>query len=372
MKINLEKLSLDQKNNFNQAIKAYEEKNTISSEHPPVLYVELTQNCISKCDFCKPNWNNNPKFNMSEELFQEILNNYIKYASLVDLRGWGESLILPNFKSRIEQVSELGANIRMATTLGCGSKDTLNSLIDNDVFLSISLDAIDKKLYESIRPGINFDTVIKNIKYVTKKLEKKGTLENNIRLSMTMHRDNLYEAEKILDLAKDVGITQLRIVPVQSYPTNPILLKNFKELTINTLNNLSDNADKKKINLQLGFSPFEEFIVKDKTYNPCCHPWMYTFINYTGDILPCEHMLGNSDINISIGNISKTKNWWNGHLMKEFRKKHTIKILEELPGKCKKCYTLGRYADHEQDIYKKFEKWNFNSNDIKKITKKYI
>jgi radical SAM protein with 4Fe4S-binding SPASM domain len=364
MRLDFNQLNDSQKENFNLALNAYKNGLEISSPKPPILYVELTQNCISRCNFCKPKWENNPSFDMSDKLFDLILSEYITFASMVDLRGWGESLMLPDFSKKLTQVRKLGPKIRIATTLGCGSKDTLDSLIDNDVYISVSLDAIDKQLYESIRQGISFDVMMRNLDYITNNLGKKGTLDENLRLSMTLHRDNIQEAEKMVNFADSKGISHLRIVPVQSYPNNPLLLKYLKSETIKTLRKVANLANEKGISLQLGFAPFEEFILSGKTYDPCCHPWMYAFIGYDGDIRPCEHMLGNSDMNLSVGNISSTPDWWNGLEMREFRLSHIKDRLNQTPGKCQKCYTLGRYADHEPDIYSGFEKWNFDANQI--------
>jgi radical SAM protein with 4Fe4S-binding SPASM domain len=183
-----------------------------------------------------------------------------------------------------------------------------------------------------------------------------------------MTGDNIAHMEGIVDLAYNLGISQVRVVPVQSFPTNPILLKYFKSETNEALETISKKAVDYNIQLQLGFAPFKEFIVEGKTYNPCCHPWLYALFNYEGNIRPCEHMLGNSDMNISIGNIKEISyEWWNGDEMKSFRNAHKAIDLDGMPKKCNKCYTMGRYADHEQDIYQNFQRWNFNEKDILRV-----
>jgi len=370
MKIDLNELSEEQKQNFMQAVDSFESKSETSSIRPPVLYIELTQNCISRCDFCKPNWKNDPSFNMKDELFEILLQDYVRYATLVDLRGWGESLMLSDFSKKLARVKELGPKVRIATTLGCGSKQTLQSLVDNDVYVSVSFDAVDKGLYESIRKGIKYNVVMKNLDYISSRLMEKGTIGDNLRLSATLHRDNINQAEGILELASEYHISQVRIVPVQSFPTNPILLKYYQQETSEVLDKLAHRAKKKGINLQLGFAPFEEFYVKSKVFDPCCHPWMYALINYDGNIRPCEHMLGNSDMNLSVGNIRNTgPEWWNNQDMRKLRRAHSILDLEAIPKKCHKCYSLGRYSDHEQDLYEPFKRWEFTEDDILSITR---
>ncbi len=98
MRINIDALNQQQISNFKSAISAYNNKSLTSSTSPPVLYIELTQNCVARCEFCRDStFVNNNSFNISDETFNILLRDYIPYAVMVDLRAKGESLILPNF-----------------------------------------------------------------------------------------------------------------------------------------------------------------------------------------------------------------------------------------------------------------------------------
>ena len=363
MKLQFESFKTEQLMNFNKSIDAYLNKEDLSGSAPSVLFVELTQNCISRCSFCKPNWLNKKEYNMSEDIFSVIVNNFVPKAVLVDLRGWGESLMLPDFHKLLDRVAFHGPKIRIATTLGCGSKETLRSLIDNDVYISLTLDAAEKNMYEKIRIGINFDVVMNNLKFVADALLHKGTLEDDLRFSITLKGDNLDQVEKIVELADSLGVRNIRIVPLQSHPKDKNLLKYHKRKTEQVLMTSINKGNNYGIRFQLGFCPFESLFFSEKIYDPCCHPWLYGYINYKGDFYACEHMLGPSNLNLKLGNIMQNQDdIWNDENTRLLRRNHLIK--SNLPGKCQKCYTHGRYADHEQDIFSAFERWNVTDSDI--------
>lgn len=368
MKVDFAKLSSQQKTNLESALKAYNEKKAISSFGPPVQYIELTQNCIGKCVFCKTNWINNPSYNMPDKIFNMLLKDYIPYAVLVDLRGWGESLILPNFAEYLKRVAELGPKIRLTTTLGCGSKKIMQGLIDHDVYVSVSFDFADKKLYEKIRKGINYDTVIKNMSFLTKGMRKKGTLRDNIRLAIApLQKANLGQIEKIIRIAEDFGITEIAMSQLVSWNNDPNLLERNKRETIEALRKCVEYSEKNGIKFQLLRSPFEELYIKEKAFDRCCHPWLYVCINYKGDILFCDHMLGPDYTRYAIGNASGSlENVWNGKKAQQIRLGHVRRRMRELPDKCQVCYTRGRYADHEHQIDEQFDKWLVTEKDIEK------
>ncbi|MCX5680666.1 MAG: SPASM domain-containing protein [Candidatus Omnitrophica bacterium] len=350
-------------------MKAYDEKKVISSPSPPVLYIELTKNCIARCSFCRgKNWVNKPIFNMSEENFNILLNDYIPFATLVDLRGEGESLILPNFDEYVSKVARFKPSIRLTTTLGCGNQKSLQSLIDHDVFISVSFDAAEKSLYESIRPGISFDIVVKNIDFLTKSIIKKhGTLENRFRLGIVpLQVKNINQIDGIIRFAEKFYIPEIKISPLGSAPGDHNLLKYKKKETAANLRRAVALARKTGIRLRLGRSLFDEFQIKEKMFDLCCHPWLYIFITNGGEIGFCDHMI-DPRLFCSIGDIfQKKEDVWNGEKIQRMRVAHLSKDSSILPGSCKRCYNCGRYADHEHELNPQFIRWLVTEDDIEK------
>ena len=366
MKIDFSKLNQQQVLNLEAAVNAYNKQETISSASPTVLYIELTQNCISRCRFCKRDWSNNSSYDMDKKLWNILLTDYIPYAVFVDFNGWGESLMIPDIDRYIDQAARCGVKIKLTTTLGCGSQKVLQSLIDNDVYVSVSFDAVDRKAYENIRRGVSYNTVIKNIEFLTTEMKKKGTLQDNIKLSIApLQNSNLGQIAKIVDFAKRYGITQISLTPLFASPFNFNLLKYHKYKTIKELSNGLESAKKHRVSIKLNFSLFKEFCIADHAFNLCCHPWLYAFINYKGYILPCDHMVMAFFIKHAIGHVSsKKENVWNGEKARFFRSEHIKKNMKKLASLCQKCYDEGRYADHEHEIHGQFSKWLVSEKEL--------
>ena len=186
MKIDFSVLSKKQKENFKDAIEAYKKKELISSSHPAVLAIELTQNCISRCSFCKDkNHKNDLKYNISNEVFDVLMKEYVPYAILIDLKGWGESLMLDNFPDYLTQLVSFGAKTCITTTLGNVPRKNIQALIDKDVYVAVSLDAADKDAYEGIR-DIDYDVVLSNLDFLTKGIFRKySSLEQRINIDIS-------------------------------------------------------------------------------------------------------------------------------------------------------------------------------------------
>lgn len=366
MKIDRSKLSHQQRSNLEAAIKSYNERKLTSSASPPVLYIELTQNCVASCTFCRRKHVNSPSYNMDDRTFDIILKDYAPYSVLVDLRGWGESLMLPNFDEYVNRVAKFGPKIKVTTTLGCGSKKALQSLIDNDVYVSVTFDFADKDLYEKWRRGICYDTVIRNLDFLTQEMRKKGTLKDNIRFLMApLQKANLGQVEKIMQIAGRYGVSEVAIAPLVSSPVNPNLLRYNKRKTIEALREAAKYAKDAKIKLSLHLNPFKELYIKEKAFDFCCHPWLYVFINYKGDVLFCDHMMNPFFTRYRIGHITEDKAMvWNGKEAQRQRSAHIQKKMLKLPIKCMACYTGGRYADHEHEIDEQFSRWLVTEKDI--------
>ena len=366
MQIDKSRLSEKQQGNFQRNLEAYENKSPVTAVAPSVLYLELTRNCFGQCVFCKKVAFNDPANNMDEALFERLLADYVSFAVLVDLRGWGESLLLPNFKKYIEKVSALGPKIRLTTTLGCGSEESLQSLIDHDVFISVSLDYATKDTYERMRRGLSFSTVMKNLKFVTERMKQKGTLKDNIRLGVApLQKANLKEIAGIFKIAEQLGIPALYLSPLAAEKNDRALLSYHEKDTIKALKNAVVLSEKTGIRMHLLRCPFKKLYDKARSFDLCCHPWLYGLVTSDGNMLCCDHMLGhNTD---AWGHISEGRDKvWNGAKAQQTRRAHAVLEKSALPEKCQACYGVGRYADHEHEIDPAFAKWLMDGPALKK------
>jgi len=366
MRFSINNLTSLQRNNLNSALEAYDTGNIRSSFSPAILYLELTRNCMSHCTYCRRWWTNKPEYTMSDELFEILLREYIPYASLVDLRGWGESLILPNFDEYVTKVAALSPHLRLTTTLACGSRKALESLVDNNVFVSVSFDCANKLLYEKIRKGLSYDTVINNIKFLTEQMKKRGTLEDAIRIGIApLQAITLDHLEGVIIFASRYGISEVVIDGLSARPYHLGLLCYHKKHTIKVLKKAVTVAKKEGVRLRMGTVLFKELMINKHVFDFCCHPWLYLFINYKGQAIACDHLMWPTYSCRFFGQLHEGKeNLWNGINAKDFRTAHLTKKRVDLPSMCRRCYKEGRYSDHEHDVDIRFQKWLVTEKEL--------
>jgi MoaA/NifB/PqqE/SkfB family radical SAM enzyme len=359
-------LSDIQLSNLNEGLQAYNNLSMVSSAYPAVLFLELTRNCISRCLYCRKSWKNDPKFDMSSEIFDIVLNKFAPYASLIDLRSYGESLMLGDFKKRLEALASVCPNLRITTTLGCGDEETLQALVDHDVFVSVSFDAADKELYEHYRRGIDYDVVMRNMQFLCKQMLKKyGNLHGRIRLGIApLYRDNLSYVDGVLDLANRLQIPEIRILQLSSkwYDLNTLFYHKRKLLYV--LQKAIKKADKYGIELQFGSPLVSSLKIPEKTCPLCIKPWLYSIIMFNGTMRYCDWQVALKITADEFGNIRDgADSVWNGDVARRVRKSHISS--NKRSSICDNCYRIGRYSDHEHDLDCSFRKWLVTGNDIK-------
>ncbi|HVM95644.1 MAG TPA: radical SAM protein, partial [Candidatus Acidoferrales bacterium] len=230
-------LSEAQRQNLQAALRSYADRKLTSSPRPVALFVELTRNCISRCRYCRKNWTNDPSFDMTRDTFRHVIEACAPHASFIDVRSYGESLMLQDFPWYLAQMARVCRNLRITTTLGCGSKEALEALVEHDVFVSVSFDAADKQLYERYRRGVQYDVVMRNLERVSADmLAKHRDLRGRMRIGIApLYGESLDHVDGVLELARRLRIPEVRIVPLTSAWYDRNLLVYHKRKVLATL-----------------------------------------------------------------------------------------------------------------------------------------
>src|SRR5689334_5871779 len=86
----------------------YHERRLLLRSLPTIVYVELTQNCNLHCVMCRVPRRYDPSKDMAADIFDAVARQLMPTATVVDLRGWGESTILKHFEASLERVTGTG------------------------------------------------------------------------------------------------------------------------------------------------------------------------------------------------------------------------------------------------------------------------
>jgi len=142
-----------------------------------MLKLELTDICDGDCIFCDRSRADNGI--MPLDMFKSVVDEFPDTAEVMP-QFFGESAMHPQFYEALEYLKEKGKRIVFYTN---GAHIDPERLAEIDPALVLfSVEAHNKELYEKLRPGLKWKTVLANI---TKFQELKKTTTTAVRMTVT-------------------------------------------------------------------------------------------------------------------------------------------------------------------------------------------
>jgi radical SAM protein with 4Fe4S-binding SPASM domain len=266
---------------------------------------------------------------MSEDVFKKVADECSVYNSYLRISGGGEPMLHPQATELMAYAKEKGCRIGLITNGSAFKKADIDHLIEAEIDnIEVSVDAADEKTYNMVRPGVNWDTVNKNIELAVKTRNALGSNTRIIVSAINQHGVDVEEVERYW--TPKVDKVQIR-----------------KFLTWGYVEDKSQD--------DTPYLPPESKI-------PC--PWLFERFNIDsrGDVTVCGEDIA---FNEKFGNIMENsiKELWYHPKMEYFRKKHLEKKGDDI-SICSTC------PDWQ------YRSWNYNYwkvvNDAEKKRKKKI
>ena len=258
-----------------------------TQSYPDTIVLELTTDCNLKCIHCFRNaiWDCSTGA-MDKKTFSRLLEEIIKCnVERVVLSGWGEPLLHKEIINYIYELKEARVSSIALNTNGTLLSEYVDSLITYIDEFIISIDAVNKDLYRTIRQGDFSDVlngIIKLNKYRIRKIMKPA-----LTLLFTANLINIKELINVVKFAKNVGANKLIIsnfIPI-SYETEDklgILVKH-------DIPKLYDNIISEIAKLSMGYN----ILISIASYKPKVErlcPFISNnavFIRFDGSVSPC-------------------------------------------------------------------------------------
>ena len=316
---------------------------------PVFLFVELTQNCNLSCAMCRSAGKYDRALNMSEQVFEQLTAEVFPYASIIDLRGWGESTVLREFPTRVRKAAESGARLRLVTN-GHGMTDSLWELfLSNDDVVVVSVDAATPELAEKLGRG-SLERVIRRVRTGVVIRDRLG--RGRIHFNTVVSSYNLGELPEIVDLAASLGVTKVVAFPIISRLTTPSHLSHILPEVPSAIERAADRARRSGVLLQFGASLDETLAVDYGLPSRCSHPWTHAYVDYLGRIGFCDHLIARPEFTFGSILDRTFREVWNGDAFQRLRATHldagaTRRVDSEF-WPCNWCYT-NRYCDFEDE-----------------------
>lgn len=342
---------VDRKDNLRINLEEFRKGTTQLQSLPPVLFVELTQNCNLHCRMCRSAGNFQPSLNMDNSIFELLLRDLFPYATLVDLRGWGESTLLRDFKERVIQTALAGPQLRLVTNALAIDTKLWEVLMGAGAMVVISVDASTADTMSALGRG-SFDKLIRSLEAgaCARNTSKRA---GSITFNTVVTSLNLSELPDIVRLASHYGIGRVTLFPVVASRSNPLHLDHRKTEIPKYLGYAEDVARELGVELRVGASLHEELVVMEGLPTRCSHPWEYCYIDYAGNIGYCDHLIGNPSLTLGSLTTAPFEQIWNSSAFQKLRasharvRQHPEEVVSMYPH-CGWCYER-RYVDFEDE-----------------------
>lgn len=327
---------------------------------PQVIFVELTENCNLSCVMCRSNQRFDRGKNMSWEIFESVADQIFSTASMVDLRGWGESTILKDFPRFLEATLAYGPRVRIVTNLTVKNELLWRQMARNDVFIAVSFDAATEDTFAALRPGSRLDVILDNLRIIVDERRRLGRDLDNIYLNTVIQRPAIRELAEIVRVAARLGIPRVQMSPVTVSSNDPQNLRFAVDELPPAMAEVVDTAEATGVDVRLTASLVESWADPALVDKRCIHPWSYCYVNYRGEVGFCDHLIGSRERHALLGDL-RTQSFeeiWNCEAYRELRAEHVgyRTGVDERFSECNWCYR-NRYLDFDELSYPPYEKY---------------
>jgi MoaA/NifB/PqqE/SkfB family radical SAM enzyme len=326
----------------------YKTGQTVLKSRPRALFVELTRHCNLACPMCRNPGEVPPTLRMDESMFALVETELFPTADLIDLRGWGESLILPEFPDRAKRASVHGAALRVVTNLSFRRDAVLDLLADLGFHVGVSIDSADGALLSFLRGGAKLDRIEANLTRLATMYRQRG-IADRLNLYVTCQRPALPTLEGIVELAARAGVADIRLAPVGT--GLPFLsLQSVAAEVEDALSRVRARAEAANVRVSVTASLVDGMFPNEESH-ACLHPWMWCYVAYNGLIGFCDHLIAADHYTFGSLGTTSFEEIWNAPVWSALRQEHVSQRRPSAPyfRECAWCYK-NRHTDCEDIV----------------------
>ncbi len=275
--------------------------------YPISISFEPTTSCNLRCPECPSGLRafTRPTGMLQKDFFRQTIDDIHKHLVYLIFYFQGEPFLNRDFLEMVKYASDKGLYTATSTNAHYltdeVAKRTVESGLDR---LIISIDGTTQEVYKQYRVGGNIDKVIEGAKNIIKWKKIFKSKKPFIFFQFLVVKPNEHQIDEIKQLAKEVGVDELRFKTAQvyNYESDPNKLIPVNEKYSRYKKNKSGN-----------------YIAKNKLSNKCWKLWHANVITWDGLVVPCcfdkdaTHRLGNLKM-------QSFKEVWNNDNYKQFRR----------------------------------------------------
>lgn len=281
---------------------------TEAKDFPVMCVLSFSYVCNARCPNC-PYSNSDIRDNYKDALFmppdtfKKIADECGKFNAWVRISGGGEPMLHPNAVELFEYAKQKGAKVGLITNGSRFTPEIVNRLFEAGLdMLEFSVDASDPEAYKNVRPGLDWDNLVKTVKY---SVEIRNDMKANTKIIASGINQEGVDIDKVALFWEPIVDT----------------FQKRKYLTWG-INDPSKSAD------DIAYLPPEDKI-------PC--PFLFERLNIDsrGKVMVCGFDIA---ANTDMGNIHQKsiREIWLGDEFEYYRKMHLEKRQDEI-NICREC-----------------------------------
>ncbi|MBU1136281.1 MAG: radical SAM protein [Nanoarchaeota archaeon] len=264
------------------------------------IILSVTPRCNSKCKTCSI-WKNNSKDKLNINDFKKMANEpTFKSARFLVLTG-GEPFLRNDIDKIINVFKKKNQKLHITILTNALLPETIYKKVKNmprDVLITLSFNGMEKTHDETRGVKGNFKKLLKTIENLKK-------LKQNINLIYTITKENYNQLLWAWDFAKKHNLNLLFNPEIEyerlNTEKNRKLTEFQKKIVLEQLKKIYSQRNRWFFDYTY-FLFFKKFYSNKRISNICYAGTTSLYIDYTGDIYPCENLVGRIT---PLGNIKK-------------------------------------------------------------------
>ena len=322
--------------------------------------LEPTFRCNLLCEMCPRFSSVDPHLDMSLETYSRIEESF-HLAHTVDFTGWGEPMLHPHIFEMICKAHDQGCVVTM-TSNGTilNSRNNLKMIKAGMNRLTVSIDGVQAKTFEAIRPGASFERVTANLKDLSMQIERNSS-DLQLGVAFTIQEANARELPMLVSWASNVGakvihLKHLNVVSTEedwsrSYLKHALSSHQGSRQIMANVENCMDQVRKDAEKADMEVLIHSEFPMDSKMIPRHClaAPLEAVYFSHEGRVAPCcffGHTVSNYFENVQyppsslfFGDIREQSflEIWDSNSFLNFRRGFE---MGKYPEECRTCYLL--------------------------------
>jgi len=273
---------------------------------PVSISFEPTTSCNLRCPECPSGLRafTRPTGMLEKDFFSQTIDEIHRDLLYLIFYFQGEPYLNTDFLDMVKYASNKGIYTATSTNAHYLNDDAARKTVESGLDrLIISIDGTTQETYKQYRVGGNLEKVIEGAKNIVKWKKELNSKTPFVFFQFLVVKHNEHQIEEIQQLAKDIGVDEVRFKSAQVYD-----YENDPNQLIPTL----DKFSRYKKNKDGTYTP------KNKLANRCWKLWHANVITWDGLVVPCCF---DKDAMHRLGNLKNQsfKTIWNNDNYKQFR-----------------------------------------------------